>query len=98
MRKKLTLTIDSEVYDTIKELPRKVSISEVFSYILKAMYQDLKKGGELKQDELQAWIDSDPKLKDFQERLIEHWGPGAERIDRTVQKVKSAVTLKKRKK
>jgi len=98
MRKKLTLTIDSDVYDVIKELPRKVSISEVFSYIMKAMYQDIKKGGELSQDELQAWIDSDPKLRDFQERLIEHWGPGAERIDNAVQQVKKAVTLKKRKK
>ncbi len=95
MRKKLTLTIDSEVYDVIKELPRKVSISEVFSYILKAMCQDIKKGGELTDKELQAWIDKNPELKDFQERMIEQWGPRMKKIDNTIGKIKTAVVPKR---
>lgn len=98
MRKKLTLTIDSDVYDMIKELPRKVSISEVVSFVLKAMYQDLKKGRELTQEEMDAWIESSPELKEFRERLQEHWGPGIRKIDETVEKIKSTVVPKKDKK
>lgn len=98
MRKKLTLTIDADVYDMIKELPRKVSISEVVSYILKAAFQDLKKGRELTDEELHQWIDSSPELSDFRERLTEHWGPNLKKIDSSIEKVKKTVGIKKVKK
>jgi hypothetical protein len=98
MRKKLTLTIDSDVYDVIKELPRTVSISEVVSFVLKAMYEDVKKGRESTDEELDAWIRSNPELTDFRERLREHWGPGISKINHAVEKVKGAVTPNKAKK
>ena len=91
MKKRLNLTIDDDVYAMLQELPRKVSVSEVVSYVLKAMFQDLKKGRELTDDEFNKWIESDPKLKDFRERLREHWGPSIEKIDETVEKVKNSV-------
>ena len=98
MRKKLTLTIEPEVYDMIKDLPRKVSISEVVSFVLKAMYQDLKKGRELTKEEFDKWIESTPEGRDFRDRLQEHWGPGIERIDNTIEKIKRTVVPAKRKK
>ncbi len=99
MRKKLTLTIDAEVYDMIKELPRKVSISEVVSWVLKTIFQDIKKGGQLTQEEIDAWLNSTPEGKDFKERLREHWGPAFYKIDDTIEKVKTTVikTVKSRK-
>lgn len=39
MKKKLTLTIDGNVYDEIGELPRKVSISEAVSLFLRMMIE-----------------------------------------------------------
>ena len=99
MRKKLTLTIDAEVYDMIKELPRKVSISEVVSWVLKGMLQDIKKGRELTQEEVNAWINSTPEGRDFKERAREHLGPTIRKIDATIEKVKTTVkkTVKSRK-
>ena len=91
MRKKLTLTIDPEVYDMIKDLPRKVSISEVVSWVLKSMYQDIKKGRELTQEEFNKWVESTPEGRDFRERYREHWGPSIKKIDETVEKVKKTV-------
>lgn len=98
MRKKLTLTIEPEVYDMIKELPRKVSISEVVSFVLKGMYRSLKLGRELTQEEVDAWIESTPEGRDFRDRLSEHWGPGIKKIDDTIEKVKKTVAPKRGKK
>ena len=98
MRKKLTLTIDAEVYDMIKELPRKVSISEVVSFVLKGMYQDLKKGREMTDEEFKQWMESSPELSDFRERLREHLGPSFNKIDAKVEKIKQIVKGKGKKK
>ena len=92
MRKKLTLTIRPEVYEMVKELPRKVSVSEVFSFVLEGLYKELKSGRELRQDEVDKWLESTPEGRDFRERLREHWGPSINKIDRTVGKVKKAVS------
>jgi predicted CopG family antitoxin len=45
MRKKITLSIDSDVYDDLEELPRKVSVSEFVNFMLKAYIEAFKKGG-----------------------------------------------------
>ncbi len=91
MKKRMTITIDEDIYDALQELPRKVSISEVLTWIVKAAFQDIKAGRELSSDELKQWMDSTPEGKDFRDRLNEHWGPGIEKIDATINKVKNAM-------
>ncbi|SPQ02027.1 hypothetical protein NBG4_860012 [Candidatus Sulfobium mesophilum] len=100
MRKKLTLTIEPEVYDMIKELPRKVSISEFVSFALKAMYKDLKSGRGMTDEQLEEWMESTPEMRDFRERLTEHWGPTIYKIDDAINGIKEKVIpgKKKRKK
>ena len=98
MKERMTISIDKEIYDTLQELPRKVSLSEVVTWMLKAMFQDIKAGRELKSKELKEWIESTPEGKDFRESLIEHWGPGIEKIDNAIEKVKEAVKIVKKKK
>jgi hypothetical protein len=75
MKKRLNLTIDEDVYEMIEKAPRSVSVCEVVSYVLRAFFQSALKGRVLSDRELQEWIDSDPKLQYFQDRLTEHWGP-----------------------
>lgn len=96
MKKRMTITIDSDVYDYLQELPRKVSLSEVITWSLRSALQDIKAGRELTSKELQKWIDSTPEGRDFRERLREHWGPTIEKIDNTVEKVKKAIKPKKK--
>ena len=99
MKKRLNLTIDEDIYEIIGKLPRTVSVSEVVSYILRCFYESAKKGKVLLSDsDIQKLIDSDPKLQDFQARLIEHWGPGIKKIDSSIEKVKKTVGIKKDKK
>ena len=98
MRKKLTLTIDPEVYDLIKELPRKVSISELVSWALKGVFEDIKKGRVLTQEEFDVWIRKTPEGRDFKERAREHLGPKIRKMDASIEKVKKTIKPKKTKK
>jgi predicted CopG family antitoxin len=74
MKRKLTLTIDEDIYRGLEELPRKVSVSELVGWVLKAMIEDVKKGRELTKEEFDAWIESTPEGRDFRERFIEKYG------------------------
>ncbi len=95
MKKRLAITIDEDVLSELEQLPRKVSISEVITWAVKAALQDIKAGRELSAKELQEWIDSTSEGKDFRERLIKHWGPTIEKIDNSVKNVKQAIKIKK---
>lgn len=95
MKKRLNLTIDSDVYDALQELPRKVNISEVVTWVFKILLEDYKKGRELTKEELDDLLKRTTGGKDFQERLREHWGPGIEKIDAKIEKIKSAVKPKR---
>lgn len=89
MKERMTVTIDKEIYDLLQELPRKVSISEVLTFLVKAAFKEIKEGRELTDTELQQWLDSTQEGKDFRERLIEHWGPTFKKIDDSIVKVKN---------
>lgn len=95
MKKRLNLTIDSDIYDALQELPRKVNISEVATWVFKIYLEYFKKGRELTQEELEEFLRNTAGGKDFQERLREHWGPGIEKIDANIEKIKSTVKPKR---
>ena len=68
MRKKITLTIDSDVYDSLEELPRKVSVSEFVNFMLKAYIEAFKKGG-MPNDEQLDEIVAKMGGEEFRDRL-----------------------------
>lgn len=80
MKRKLTLTIDEDVYEGLEELPRKVSVSEVVTWVLKAMIEDVKKGRELTQEEFDEWIEDTSEGRDFRDRFIDKYGPMFKRM------------------
>ena len=98
MKERMTITIDKDIYDLLQELPRKVSISEVLTFLVKAAFREIKAGREMTDTELQQWLDSTPEGKDFRERLREHWGPTMYKIEDTINDVKKKVIPKKGKK
>lgn len=91
MKKKITLSIDSDVYDDLENLPRKVSVSEFVSFMLKGYVETFKKGGrELTQEEVNAIVE---KMggEEFRERMKNTFGPTFSTIDSGVNWVKNAV-------
>jgi predicted CopG family antitoxin len=97
MKRRLNITIDDDVYDMIKELPRRVSISEVISWFLKGMMEDIKKGG-LTQEEFEKWVMSTPEGRDFRERAREQFGPSIRKMEASIEKLKKTVKAEKGKK
>jgi predicted CopG family antitoxin len=90
MRKKLTLTIDPDVYDELQKLPRDVSISEVISWFLSAMMEDVKRGG-MTQREFDEWIESTPKGRDISHRMKKQFGPGVRKLFEYIEQLKKTV-------
>lgn len=74
MRKKITLSIDSEAYDGIKELPKKVSISEVVSWVVRSMVEGVKPNG-MTPDEFIDYMDRDKRGREVRQYLKEKLGP-----------------------
>jgi predicted CopG family antitoxin len=96
MKKKITISLDSDVYDALQELPRKVSISEVISWIVRAQLQEIKNGKEMSSEELKKWTDATPEGQDFRERLKDHWGPAVNKIDDSINIIKSKLKPSKK--
>jgi len=97
MKERMTITIDKDIYDLLQELPRKVSLSEVISWSLKAMFQDIKIGRELSSEELKEWVDRTPEGKDFRRRLKEQWGPTIAKLDESIAKITGSGKKKNKK-
>lgn len=91
MRKQITLTIDSEVYADLQDLPRRVSVSEVASWMLKIYLEQFKKGRELTQEEFEDFINRTPEGRDFRERFRPTAQKINDTIDGAVEKVKRKV-------
>ena len=96
MKKRINLTIDSDLYDDLDYLPRKVSVSEVANLLLKAFITEIKKGEELTQEDIDK-IAASIGDGTLQKRMTEQWGPKFDKIDEIVETVKRGVGLSKKK-
>ncbi len=97
MRKKLTLSIDDDVYEGLQEVPRKFSVSDFVSFMLRGMLQEFK-GGRIAfdQKEFEKWVKSDPELKRIREGIREAWGPTVWKVGDKVKAVKENIQKKVR--
>ena len=100
MRKKLTLSIDEDVYKELQYVPRGFSVSEFVSFMLRGMLKEIGQGRVFNQKEFEKWVDSDPQLKKVREGMREAWGPTLnpviEKIDAVTDGLKAKVGIKKK--
>jgi hypothetical protein len=92
MKKRLNLTIDSELYDALENLPRKVSVSEIVNFILRGIMLQIAKGRELTDEEIKAEIER-AGGEEFRQRLISVLGPTIDRIDFGIEKIKELLAI-----
>lgn len=95
MKKKLTLTIDDDVYEGLGELPRKVSISEITTWVLRVLIADIQ---GISDEDLKKLVDSDPRGREVRDYLSDKLGPFFDSVDSRVEKIKKKVKVNKRKK
>jgi hypothetical protein len=98
MRKKLTLSIDEDVYNALQSVPRSFSVSEFVSFMLRGMLQEVKNGRIFNKEEFEEWLNTDPELKRIREGMREAWGPTVypviDKINTVTDKVKAKVGVK----
>lgn len=92
MKKKLTLTIDEDVYEQMGELPRKVSVSEIVTWVLKGIITDIQ---GMPDEEFRKLMDSDPRGREVHAFLKDRIGPFVDKVESGIESVKRP--LKKRK-
>ena len=94
MKRKLTLSIDSDVYDGLGYLPRKVSISEIMSFVMRVLVEQAKKGRELTDEEFDVMMET-AGGKEFAKGLKATMGPTIDRIDTGTDIIKKLIKGKK---
>ncbi len=93
MKKRMNLTLDVDVYESLGEIPRKVSVSELVNWLLKVFVAELKKGRELTDDELLQLTDSMEGGKNFRMRMKAHYGPKLGRVKKLLGKAKIGLDI-----
>jgi hypothetical protein len=94
MKKRITLTIDGDIYDEIEALPRKVSISEMVNWFLRVALEELKQGRSLTGEELRAKV-KEIGGEDLLERMDERLGPKVDKLVEMVEAIKASLPVKK---
>lgn len=99
MKKRATFTIDEDVFEGLKMVPRSFSVSEFVSFMLRGMLKEMASGmsgkGMMSQEEFEKWVSSDPELKKVREGIRESLGPFVYPV---VDKVKEATKKSGKKK
>lgn len=87
MKRSLNLSIDVDLYKELDNLPRRLSVSELTSFLLRCYMETLKKGKLPTDEELDVIVE---KMggQDFVDRMRASLGPTIERIDVTTEFVK----------
>ena len=92
MKKKLNLTIDTELYAELGSLPRSTNVSEVVTFLLKCYLETIKRGREPNDEEFNGIVES-MGGKAFRERMRTSLGPVVDKIDWVGRRFKTALGL-----
>ncbi len=96
MRKKMTLTIDEDVYGQLHETPKGISLSDVATFYFKVFLEEMKKGRELTQEEFDALFNRTPEDQALRLRIRKYIKPHAMKIEKTMNKIETALSPKRK--
>ncbi|MBF0554399.1 MAG: hypothetical protein HQK96_07525 [Nitrospirae bacterium] len=94
MKKRITLSIDEDVYEQLQEVPKRVSISEVANFLFKTFIEEIKRGHAMDEKEMKEWIEGTQEGRDFRIKFIEQYGPFIQRLSDKVEEIKAIVGIK----
>jgi hypothetical protein len=98
MKKRIALSVDEDIYEQLKFVPRGFSVSDFVSFMLRGMLQEVKNGRIFNEEEFEKWLNSDPELKRIREGIREAWGPTLypviDKINTVTDKMKAKVGVK----
>ena len=92
MKKRVTFTVDEDVYEGLKQVPRGVSVSEIVCWLLRAVITDIQ---GMSDEEFKKFMENDPRGKEVREYLQDKLLPFFDTVDSGVEKVKKTLKPKK---
>lgn len=95
MKKRVSFTVDEDVIERLKKVPREVSISEIVNWVLRAMFEDVRPGG-MSEEEFIRFMDSDPRGREVRKFLQDKLGPILEKGREVKEKVTQVKQVKKK--
>ncbi|OGW47347.1 MAG: hypothetical protein A2Y66_01035 [Nitrospirae bacterium RBG_13_41_22] len=88
MKKRVTFTVDEDVYEGLKDVPRGVSVSEVVSWMLRALITDIQ---GMSDEDFKKLMDSDPRGKEVRKLLQKKLGPVVDKVDSKIEKMSNSL-------
>jgi predicted CopG family antitoxin len=92
MRKKITLSIDEDVYDSLQEIPKGVSLSDVATFAYKLFLEEFKKGRELTDKEVDDLFNRTPEDLALRLRIKKYIKPTTMKMEKAMDKVEKKLT------
>ena len=92
MKKRVTFTVDEDVYEGLKQVPRGVSVSEIVSWLLRAVITDIQ---GMSDEKFKKFMENDPRGKEVRNYLQDKLLPFFDTVDSGVEKVKKTLKPKK---
>jgi hypothetical protein len=87
MRKKITLTLDEDVYDRLQEIPKGVSLSDVATFHYKIFLEEFKKGRELTDKEFDELFNRTPEDLALRLRIRKYIKPTTLKLEKAMDKI-----------
>ena len=92
MKKRVAFSVDEDVYDGLKQVPRGISVSEVVNWLLRALITDIQ---GMPDEEFRKFMENDPRGKEVRNYLQDKLLPFFDTVDSGVEKVKKTLKPKK---
>jgi hypothetical protein len=92
MKKRVAFSVDEDVYDGLKQVPRGISVSEVVNWLLRALITDIQ---GMPYEEFRKFMENDPRGKEVRKYLQDKLLPFFDTVDSGVEKVKKTLKPKK---
>jgi hypothetical protein len=99
MKKRICLTVDEYVYEGLKNVPRGVSVSEMVSWFLRGIIEEVTPGG-MSPEEFVKLMDNDPRGKEVRQHIKRTLGPILnpvfDKVDEVTDGLKAKIKHKKK--
>ncbi len=92
MKKRVTFTVDEDLYESIQKIPRGVSLSARINWLLKALISVIK---GMSDEEFRKIMDSDPEGKLAHKYFKEKYGPVLDEVENKIEAAKKSLKKKK---
>ena len=96
MKKRIAISVDDDLYEGLKMIPRGVSLSDVASFFFKVFLAECQKGGELTDKEFDDLFSRTPEDQALRLRIRKYVKPETLKMEKFMDSVSERLVSKRR--